>query len=156
MKYDVQLLSVNEVIKYTEEVINHFLSLSKEDLYKRFMQTRSEYSIREWWKSIFKNEYINHRFVLVWDSEKVIALGQISKEKSSRAGEISISVSPEYRQNGLATYMFSKLENIAKISNLEAINLVCCSSNQTIFQLAKKNGFKFSVVEGDYYGIKEL
>ena len=81
---------------------------------------------------------------------------QISRVKNGVSGEISVSVSPTHRGQGLARSLLNELLTIAEEGRISDVVLVCSHKNQPIISLAKKLGFTFSVVEGDYYAVKTI
>lgn len=63
----------------------------------------------------------------------------------------NIAVLPEYRNQGVATALLTKLDDLAKLENLSFISLEVRTSNQKAISLYKKFGYKTEGVRKNFY-----
>lgn len=150
----IKVISNSEVVEFKEQITDHLLSLTKEDLELRFFKAMNQWQIEEWIDTCAKST-TKHYFSLKFSSEgKIVSIGQLSH--FNEVGEISFSVSPETRNMGLASFAVESLISLGKSLGLETVLLICKASNKGATSLLKKFDFDVSFNSGDVYGSKSL
>jgi predicted acetyltransferase len=150
----IKVISNSEVVEFKDQITDHLLSLTKEDLELRFFKYMDKWLIEEW-LDICASSKTKHYFSLTFSSEgKVVSIGQLSH--SNEIGEISFSVSPDTRNMGLASFAVDSLISLSKSLGLETVLLICKASNKGAASLLKKFHFDISFNSGEIYGSKSL
>lgn len=134
-------------------ILAHLMTLSAEDLDLRFFKLMTQSQLIEWVNNLNKNQ--NCVCILFKEENRIIAFGQIFFMKNGMA-EISLTIDPQFRNQGLAGSMFRHMIEGAKQLGITGLYLTCKACNRAIYQLAKKFGFSISFVEGDVYGTLEI
>jgi RimJ/RimL family protein N-acetyltransferase len=121
-----------------DEIMNHYTSLSKEDLYMRFMSTVSTNVIKEWVMSaVSKGGY----FILLKDqTDDLIAVGCLTDVNNYPS--IAISISPSFRNIGLASKLINKIIDVAKENNVKTLHFECLRDNSACRKAFSKLGFE--------------
>lgn len=150
----VKIINKDDFHFYREEILNHFNTLSKSDLYLRFFRDMNKNQLEDWIDNVIKNND-KHILVLIYNNDELASLGQISFSKS--IGEIALTVNPNIRKLGLASKIFEECINIAKSTSLiNSLYITFKQSNTAVCKLAKKFSFDCSFVDGELYGTLDV
>ncbi len=153
-EFDVKIIENQNVKSKRNDILEHFKTLSSDDLYLRFFRTMNEYHLESWVDNVIDNNE-NHKLIFIYKGDKLISLGQLSI--SATIGELALSVNPDQRKYGLASKIFDHLISFAKDNtNLSSLYITFKHSNQAVVKLAKKYGFKLGFVDGECFGTLEL
>lgn len=122
-----------------QEVINHLLSLDKEDLRLRFGYTPTdsiigEYVTKSWDKTDQRWYGIYHQ-----DYDGVVATLHVAQMDSETA-ELGFTVHKDLRRQGFGNLLFNRGAVWAKARGIKKLFMHCLSENKAVQTIAKNNG----------------
>lgn len=152
-----KLVSNNNIEQYKDQIINHFSSMSKEDIYLRFMRRMNEYLLNDWFDNIVNNDHTHHLFVLLLNDDNIVkGIGQLSIGVGNLSGELALSIDDEVKGNGYASQIMSILISEAKRVNLKEVIIMCNRNNHAMYKIAKNNNFFITYEYDDFVGTLAL
>lgn len=119
--------------------LEHFGNLTSEDRYCRFFHTMGPSAIRSWLLEMTEVPNSNFFFVEEDEDGKFIGVAQLAIESNS--GEIAISVLPEHRGKGFASYLVSVAIKAARALSLKQVFFKCELGNRACRNLYDSLGF---------------
>jgi N-acetylglutamate synthase-like GNAT family acetyltransferase len=87
-------------------------------------------------------------------NEQVIGTVSISKKNQRQLYIRSMAVQPDYQKRGIGLFIFNKIVGLAKIKRINSIFLETSKPLKAAIKFYKKNGFIFTGVTHDFYGIE--
>lgn len=130
---------VLELMRYINELVeeNTFIAMDKKV---------NEEQEKSYVEGILKNIKAKEQIVILAAHEKkIVGNGGVTREKgkSKHVGRMDISVSKEYRNEGIGSLLFEELINFAKSSlELKIVYLTVYGNNNRALHFYKKFGFK--------------
>jgi L-amino acid N-acyltransferase YncA len=140
----MKVFGISGVREYLAGMLDHFSSLTSCDRYNRFFHTTSPEAIRDWLMSLETDQDCDHIFI-VEEAEDytILGLAQLAIYRENQVAELSVSVLPDFRRNGLATSLIQNLINIADAWKVKEIVASSEPENVSIAEMLSKK-FKFS------------
>lgn len=122
-----------------QEVVDHLLSLSREDLRLRFGYTPTDSIIQKYVEDSW--EKVDHRWYGIYDADRegLVATLHVAQMDSETA-EFGFTVSTDLRRRGNGDALFKRGITWAKARGVKRVFMHCLSENIAIQRIAKNNG----------------
>lgn len=136
----MKIILNHEITENFDKLKNHFLALSKNDRYSRFLNTKSDFSVIEWLK-----EYPNPRFTTIFfvkENEQGDFVGVL--QLSIFVGgycEVAVSVLETAQRSGIASELLQEAIAISFNYNIKEMSYQCLMDNDACKKLFIKHGF---------------
>ena len=130
-----------------QEVINHLLSLDREDLRLRFGYAPTESIIERYVNDTWGTKTDSWFGIYHQDHEGVVGTLHTSKIKDDMA-EFGFTVDKALRGQGLGDRMFKRASLWARARGIKKIFMHCLSENTVVQHIAKKNGMNVVRLNG--------
>jgi ribosomal protein S18 acetylase RimI-like enzyme len=103
-----------------------------------------------------KNRVLGEEYeiYLVKINEQVIGTVSISKKDQHQLHIRSMAVHPDYQKRGIGLFILKKIVELAKIKNINSLFLETSKPLKAAIKFYKKNGFIFTGVTHNFYGIE--
>jgi RimJ/RimL family protein N-acetyltransferase len=139
----IKSTDLDDLYKYANALIveDTFVMLSGKPLTKAFEKKYLDETL----KKVKKDQKI-HLVVEVNDKFAGSSEVRILEKRSSHVGEIGISISKDYREEGIGTVCLQTLIEIAKTRGLKLLTLSCFEINVRAIHTYEKVGFKITGV----------
>lgn len=136
------IIQGSEVNDHIPAFMHHFSELSSDDRYNRFSNTLAPCAIESWLLSLADNPRQTSQFaVSIGDNGEFAGVGQIGIVNGRSDAEVSISVIPSKREQGLGYELISSLKEIARQKGITKLTFTCENSNYNCRKLFTKLGF---------------
>lgn len=105
-----------------------------------------------WSKEAFVNELVNQMAYYQCATVDSRVVGYMGMWKICDEGHITnVAVLPEYRRNGIASLLISKMIDVCKCSEINSMTLEVRESNRDAIRVYEKFGFKSMGIRPKYY-----
>lgn len=128
-----------------EEVLKHFLSFERSDLYLRFGYMPNEYAITKYIEESWERP--NDRWFGIYDVSGLMATLHIAKLDEDSC-EFGFTVDKEQRNKGIGDTLFKRGILWAKARAYKHVYMQCLTENKAMQRIARKN--EMHVVTLDY------
>ena len=124
--------------KLRDELVDHFLCLSKEDLRLRFGHALALPSIVAYADDIDFD--IDGVFGVLDDSLRLVGVAHVATVRSS--AEFGVSVLPAYRKQGIGSALFARAITFARNRQMGSLFVHCLAENAAMRHMARKAGMR--------------
>ena len=128
-----------------EEVVNHLLSLRREDLRLRFGYSPTDSIIRKYVEDSWRKS--RNQWFGVCSTEGCIATVHVAISDDKTA-ELGCTVSQDYRQQGIGNDLFLRAVTWARSYGVKRIFMHCLTENKAIQKIANKNNMDVVIMSG--------
>lgn len=128
---------------HRDQILEHYLALSAEDLYLRFGFAAGPDNLREYVASLsFDRDY----FLGVFEPEGLVAFCHIARstEDAINVGELGISVLPNHRGSGWGKQLVCAAWNLGHRHNIHVLHIYYQAQNNAMAALVRKFGARIS------------
>lgn len=132
--------------EYLPEIIEHYESLDKDDLYLRFNNTLTMDSIIGILNKKLIDPCNDYFFFIVRHKEtnKIVGLCELGVNEETNIGEISVSVTSKYKEMGLGFYMLTQMLDKVREKKIKRVEMYLSYDNVPCRCLANKMNFEIS------------
>lgn len=150
-KYDDTLKIINqtELKNYSDQIHDHFFSLSSNDRNLRFCYPITDHALNEYIDDMINKEKDADYLLIIIDNI-LIGFAQLCYYNENTA-ELALSVIEEYRGLKIGKLIFEWWVELAKEKN-KVIFISCKSSNKQVTSMMRKNGFKITFEDSEAIG----
>ncbi len=139
-----------------EGLIKDFLySLSDQSLQRRFMSFRRDmpHKLRQEFVVIdYTNELVILATIVEAQKERIVGIGQFSKDENSLFAEVAFAVRDEYQNRGICSELLSYLRILAQKESLHGFTAEVLIDNAPMLRVFEKAGFDtVKTIENDVY-----
>jgi RimJ/RimL family protein N-acetyltransferase len=137
-------------VKDRERLLNHFLSLGKDDRLLRFGQLTPDHVIHNYVRTIdFDRDTVFGVFDRDLELVGVGHLAYLPEENSKRTAEFGVSVVERARGQGIGSKLFERAAIRSRNTHVSTLYMHCLSRNRTMMHIAKKSGMKIEYAYGE-------
>ena len=141
----IKALSKND----SEQILDHMLSLGSEDRRLRFGNRLSDTGVIRYIDSI---DHEKDALFGVFDQNRRLRAFchlAILEYQGLKAGELGLSVDPEFRGHGIGSILFARATNHARVEGIERIFIHCLMENESMLKIAFKAGMEVESGQGE-------
>lgn len=125
-----------------DDLVDHFLSLSKEDLRLRFGHALTLPSILAYVDDIDIDFDGDGVFCVVDNELRLVGVSHVALMRS--AAEFGVSVLPAYRKRGIGSALFARAVTFARNRQVASLFVHCLSENAAMLRIAGKAGMRMA------------
>ncbi len=145
----MKIINQTELKNYSDQIRNHFFSLSLNDRNLRFCYPITDHALNEYIDDMINKEKDADYLLIIIDNI-LIGFAQICYYNENTA-ELALSVIEEYRGLKIGKLIFEWGMKLAKEKN-KVIFISCKSSNKPVTSMMRKNGFKITFEDSEAIG----
>jgi GNAT superfamily N-acetyltransferase len=136
--------------RHAPKILEHMLSLGEEDRRLRFGSRLGDAGIQRYVESI---DFEGDGLFGVFDQHlrlRAFCHMAVLEYEGLTAGELGLSVDPEYRGHGLGSLLFARACNHARIKGIQRAFVHCLMENRSMLNIALKAGMEVDSGGGEY------